>query len=135
MTSIRNLRQTGFTITEVLVVVSVFGITMVAMGMMFSSLQGAQRSARYLDIATNAAKDQIELLRNSNYTLLQPGTPAIDFSTSLPNELPGKTGHAVITDPLLPNLKRVDVTITYKIGNDTRTVKMTSFIGASGLAQ
>lgn len=130
-----SLHQGGFTVVEIAVVVTIFGMMVISLGTFFSVLETSQRSARYLDIATHAAKDEIEQLRNSNYTLLLPGT-TIDFSSSLPSGLPaGSTGSAVISDPSLTNLKRVDVTVAYTIGSTPKTVKLTSFIGASGLAQ
>jgi len=130
-----SIRQEGFTVVEMAVVVTIFGIMVISLGTFFSVLETSQRSARYLDIATHAAKDEIEQLRNSNYALLMPGT-TIDFTSSLPSGLPaGSTGSAVISDPSLTNLKRVDVTVSYAIGSTPKTVKLTSFIGASGLAQ
>lgn len=131
----RHQHQSGFTIIETMVVIAVFGMAIAAMASFFATLQTTQRNAQYLESATNAAKDEIELLRNSNYTLLAPNT-TINFTNNLPNDLPqNKQGFAAISDPGLPNLKRVDVTITYTVGSNNRTVKMTSLIGASGLAQ
>lgn len=127
--------QAGFTIIEIVVVIAVFSITILSMGSMFSSLQGAQRDVQYLDIATNAAKNEIEQLRNSNFSLLTAGQ-TIDITSSLPSGLPpNTTGSVAISDPSLLNLKRADVTIMYSVGTYPHTVKVSSLIGASGLTQ
>jgi prepilin-type N-terminal cleavage/methylation domain-containing protein len=125
----------GFTLVESIVVITVFAMTVAAMGSFSGILQASQRNARYLDIATNAAKDEIENLRNSNYALLNTGQ-TVDFTSSLPAGLPnGTTGTAAISDPSLPNLKRADVTVTYTIGSTPHTVQLSALIGASGLTQ
>ncbi len=135
MVSVSLQPQTGFTVAEIIVVVAVFTTMMISLASFSSILQGVQRNGRYLDIATNAAKDEIETLRNSNYALLTPGQ-TIDITSSLPNTLPaGSTGSAAISDPALANLKRVDVTISYPSGTYPHTVKLSALIGASGLTQ
>lgn len=120
---------------EIVVVIVMFSMAIFTMGTFIGTLQATQRNGQYLDIATNAAKDQVEQLRNSNYSLLIPGQ-VIDFTSSLPNTLPaGKTGTAVISDPSLANLKRVDITINYTVGSDPRTVKLSALLGESGLTK
>lgn len=127
--------QTGFTVVEIVVVIVIFSMAIVTLGTFIGTVQSAQRNGQYLDIATNAAKDQIEQLRNSNYSLLIPGQ-TINITSSLPSTLPAnKTGTALISDPALPNLKRIDVTINYTIGTNPRVVKLSALIGESGLTQ
>lgn len=110
------------------------GIALTSMALFFSTLDSTQRRSRYLDVATHAAKDQIEVLRNSNYALLAvPST--LSFSSSLPSDLPaGATGTVQLSDPSLTGLKRADVTVSYMIGSQTQSVTLSALIGASGVS-
>jgi type II secretory pathway pseudopilin PulG len=135
MANVSNQHETGFTMVEIVVVIVMFSMGIFTMGLFIGTVQGTQRNGQYLDIATNAAKDEVEQLRNSNYALLVAGQ-TIDFTSSLPNTLPaGKTGTAIISDPSLSNLKRVDITINYTVGSDARTVKLSALLGESGLTK
>lgn len=134
MNDIQRPKQAGFTIVEIIVVILIMGIALSSMAVFFSTLESTQRRSRYLDSATNAAKDQIEVLRNSNYALLAvPST--LSFTSSLPPDLPsGATGTVQLSDPALTGLKRADVTINYSIGSQPQTVTLSALIGASGVS-
>lgn len=126
--------QSGFGLVEVVMAIGLLAVTSLALTGLFRSILYIQSSALYQKSATLAAQRQIESLRNSNYNDLTTGSN-IDFSGSLPTNLPvPRTGTAAITEPV-SGLKRVDVTITYRHGTATKTVKVSSMIGIIGITQ
>lgn len=128
------IKQNGFTIVEILVTIVLIGITFGSISYMFIAIENVQTQTGYVDNATRAAQSEIESLRNNNYDALVSGT-TINFTTTLPPGLPpGSSGSAVITEPT-NGLRRVDATVTYSFGGQTRKVTLSSLIGVIGIAQ
>lgn len=124
----------GFTLVELLVTMLVIGIVFAGLSNIFIGIQRAQVETSYLESATRAAQRQIESLRNNNYNNLVPGED-IDFTASLPNNLPdGSSGNVIVSEPS-PGLRRVDVTVNYTYANKQRNVELSSLIGVIGIVQ
>ncbi len=127
-------REVGFTIVELVVTIVVIGIIGGSISMLFISTQRIQARTSRLEAATRAAHRQVEVLRNRNYNMLTPGEP-IDFTDELPDSLPaGKTGTVTVSEPV-PGLRRVDVTVAYPEGDNTKEIKLSSTIGIIGITQ
>lgn len=132
-------RQQGFTLVEILVVMFMFSAAIITMSSLFSYIQYAQRDVQYLDIATRAARAQVEYLRNGRYSTLSVGTP-VNFTSSLPDTLPnGSTGVVTVSNSAgMPGVKKLDVKVEWPInGNETakKSTTLTAIVGASGLTQ
>lgn len=126
--------QRGFTIIELLVTIVVAGLIITAVTTLFITIARTQRSTQLLETASRAGEQQIESLRNSTYNALETDS-TIDFSNELPSNLPSpKQGLAKISEPA-DDVKRVDVTVTYKDGSKTKKVKLSSLIGQLGIGQ
>lgn len=124
----------GFTLVELLVTIIVVGVVFSGLSSLFVSVQRAQVQTNYLESATRAAQRQIESLRNINYNNLIPGED-IDFSSDLPDTLPSNsTGNVVVSEPTA-GLRRVDVTVSYEYGGETKDVELSSLIGVIGIVQ
>lgn len=124
----------GFTLVELLVTIIVIGVVFTGLSNIFISIQRAQVNTSYLESATRSAQKEIESLRNNNYNNLATGSN-ISFSNSLPANLPADSiGRVDISEPT-PGLKRVDATVTYTYGGETRNVTLSSTIGVIGIAQ
>jgi prepilin-type N-terminal cleavage/methylation domain-containing protein len=124
----------GFTLVELMVTVVVLGLVITGIAGMYYIMQIMQVRSQHLDMATRAARTEIESLRNNGYNSLTPGTN-INFTSSLPSELPkGKTGTVVISQPL-PELRRLDVTVQYTDFGKQQTVTLSSNIGVIGIGQ
>lgn len=125
------VRQSGFTITEVVVVLAVFSIGIVMLSSLIGSVQQLQQNARYLDLATQAARAEIEYIRNSQYTTITNGT---SFTSSLPPTLPsGSTGTVAVSVPAnAPSSKQVDVTVKFPVGSLTKQVTISAYVDAPG---
>lgn len=127
-------KQAGFGVVEVLVTIVLLGVVSLSLTVMFRNILYIQVSARHHKSATLAAQRQIEALRNSNFNQLDAGVP-VNFTSDLPDDLPGpKSGVANVTEPV-SGLKRVDVTVTYHAYGKDRTVKVSSMIGLIGISQ
>jgi prepilin-type N-terminal cleavage/methylation domain-containing protein len=126
-------QQAGFTIVELLVTIAIIGITTASISSIFISIQHIQTQTSYVDTATRAAQREIETLRNDNYAELTPGQ-TINFTSQLPSSLPGGSGSAQVSQPT-SDLRRVDVTVSYKSDGTQRSVELSSLIGVIGIAQ
>ncbi len=127
-------RESGFTLIELLVTISIMGLIIVGLVNLYITIETSQRRSYHLEIATRAGERQIESLRNAQYGNLEPGED-IDFTGNLPAELPEpRSGTVVVTEPE-SGIKRVDVTITYRDGRGSKTVRQSSLIGVIGIGQ
>jgi prepilin-type N-terminal cleavage/methylation domain-containing protein len=124
----------GFTLIELMVTIVVLGIVITSLGGLYYIMQITQVQSQHLDLATRAARTEIENLRNNGYDSLTNGSN-INFTSTLPPALPpGKRGTVVVSEPL-SGLKRVDVTIAYTDYGRPETVILSSDIGIIGIGQ
>lgn len=124
----------GFTLVELLVTITVFGIAVAGISSIFISIQRIQHRAAYADYATRAAQREIEVLRNDNYGALTPGQ-TIDFTSDLPSNLPSQRSGTVTVSQPSADLRRVDVTVRYTVSGKESTVTLSSLIGVIGITQ
>ncbi|HEY4160519.1 MAG TPA: type II secretion system protein [Candidatus Saccharimonadales bacterium] len=126
--------QSGFTIPELMVAIVFMGFAFIAISSLYLDVQHIQEQTADVQIASHAAQTEIESLRNSNYNSLTTGQN-IDFSSSLPTNLPGpRSGTVAVTSPMA-GLKRVDVTVQYTDHGSQRQIELTSLIGVIGISQ
>lgn len=123
----------GFTLVEVIVAVLLVGMLATALSTIFISTANIQTQTSHFDLANRAAARQIETLRNNSYAQLTAGQ-TINFTDELPDELPDAQGRAVISAPAA-SIRRVDATVTYRSGDVTKTVRLSSLIGEIGITQ
>ena len=129
-----KFRNSGFTIIELSVTIVITGLVTLAITSLFISIEKSQRSSMMLESATRAGEQEVEALRNNNYTLLEPGS-TIDFTNDLPDTLHSpRSGTVAISQPV-DGLRRVDVTISYTDGNRSRQIILSSLIGQIGIGQ
>lgn len=126
--------EKGFTLVELVVTVVVIGIAVVGIGGLYYAMQVAEVQSQHYDMAVRAARTEIEQLRNNGYATLTPGS-TINFTSSLPTQLPSsKKGTVTVSQPA-DDLRRVDVTITYTDYGKSRTITLSSDIGVIGIGQ
>lgn len=126
--------EAGFTLTELMVTIVVVAVVVASASTMFLTIQRTQLRTANLESATRSALREIEVLRNQQYNQLEPGS-TIDFTDDLPDQLrEPRSGTIEISEPT-SGLRQVDVTITYRDGNDERTLTFSSLIGVLGITQ
>lgn len=126
--------QGGFTLIELIVTIALMGLVIAGLVNLFIMIEVSQRKSYHLEIATRAGEAKIESLRNAQYNNLEADSQ-LDFSSDLPEDLPSpKTGTVSVSEPE-SGVKRVDVSISYKDGSNTKTVKQSSLIGVIGIGQ
>ena len=125
--------QRGFTLLEVVVTTVVMGIAFLVIGQMFILIDAVNRESRNSITATEYAQLKMEHYRNAGYNAI-PATE--DFTSSLPSQLNiPRSGTLAFTDlnPVTAGLKQLDITITYKEGARTKTVKLTTQVAQRGI--
>lgn len=129
----RRHKSQGFTLTELVVALAVFGIVVVAIISLISVSQQAQRSERYLDLANTAARLIVEHARNGGYDALVSGQTY--SRTDLVSEsLPDRSATLIVSASAdMPDFKRIDVDVSYKVGSITRHVYSSAIIGKGGI--
>jgi prepilin-type N-terminal cleavage/methylation domain-containing protein len=126
--------QAGFTLVELMAAAMIMGLLVIGIFNLYIAIEIAQRKSYHLEIAARAGEREIESLRNSQYSSLVPGT-SLDFTSELPAELLApRSGTVDVSEPEI-GLRRVDITISYKDGNGTKTIKQSSLIGILGIGQ
>lgn len=126
--------QNGFTLVELIITIVILGIAVTGIGDLYYTMQIAEVQSQHLDLATRAARSEIEDLRNNGYNALV-SQGSINFTNSLPASLPrDRQGTVAISQPV-SGLVQVDVTVTYTDYNHPKTVKLTSDIGVIGIGQ
>lgn len=119
---------------ELIAAIALMGLLVVGIVNLYITIESSQRKSYHLEVATRAGEKQIETMRNAQYGNLDPDT-TIDFSDSLPDELPApRNGVVAISEPI-DGLRRVDVAISYKDGSGIKTVRQSSLIGVVGISQ
>lgn len=126
--------EAGFTLVELIVTVVVLGIVISSLGGLYYIMQQASIRSQRLDLATRAARTEIEQLRNSGYSSLTPGS-SIDFTSSLPASLPKDRNGTVTVSQPADDLRRVDVQITYTDNGTPQKIILSSNIGIIGIRQ
>lgn len=127
-----KVNQNGFTLIELLITIIVLGIAITGIAGLYYAMQVAEVQSQHLDLAVRAARTEIEDLRNNGYGSLASGT-TINFTTRLPAALPpDKNGSVAISQPS-PDLRRIDVSVTYSDFGKPETVELSSDIGVIGI--
>lgn len=127
------LNKSGFTLIEMMITTMIMGLAVLFIATLFWQMQSIQTASQHLDSATRAAQSEIEVLRNNSYSSLITDS-TIDFSNSLPSDLPNGHGSVVVSQAS-SDLKRVDVTVSYSDGNTPKHVTLSSTIGVIGIGQ
>lgn len=122
----------GFSIVELILAI-VVGVSFIAsLNLVTDNYTALGKRARNLVLVNSYAEAKVEGLRNSGYNSLSIGTT--DITSELPNQLPGRSGSLVISQPQ-NGIKQVDVSVSYKDGTINRTYAYRTYIGELGVGQ
>lgn len=127
--------QTGFSIVEIVVGTVVIGIMVIALTNTFIAINVIQRRSANLSLATRIGEQKIESLRNNHYNTLPISPPPLDFTNELPAQLAGPRSATVTISEPQPGIKRLDISISYREGRQTKNLHLSSLIGNLGISQ
>lgn len=112
---------------------ALLGLLVVGIMSMMGAMQQSQRSEQYLEWANTAAEDIVEGARNGEYSSLTAGQ-TYDRTSRVSEDLPGRAASMTVSSTTsLPDLKRVEVDVSYTVGTATRHVYTTALIGQGGI--
>lgn len=128
--------ETGFTFIELIMTTLVAAIAIIAIGTLYSTVITSNRSAQSQTIATQAAQQEMEVVRNTPYANLTVGTTNLTSNLSADPLLPSPRSEQLVVSQYNANgLKQVDITVTYTSGSTTKTVKLTTLVALNGINQ
>ena len=125
----------GISLIELIVAATTVAVASISLLALFISIRTANNFARNETLASLAATDEVEELRNQSFYTIPIGNDAVDFSGSLPSELPSPKTGIVDVSSVNAQLKKIDIEITYRQDSDTRTFNYSTYIGLPGLTQ
>lgn len=129
----RNLKDSGYTIVELLVAIIVGGVIIGAAQVLVVSHSHLSQRTRDVTVANAYAEKKVESLRSSGYLTLTDGT--IDLTSELPLELKTPRSGTLTISSQTSAIKRVNVSMTYNDQGVARTYQYTTYIGELGVGQ
>jgi prepilin-type N-terminal cleavage/methylation domain-containing protein len=122
--------ERGFTMVEMLVTAAVGTIAIITVVNLFTVISASQRNVWYEDVATRAARSEIENARAKGVASLVVGTTVI--SDRLPSTMPaGTEGTLTVGAVYAGQARLVTVTITWQGGK--KKVVLSGTVGQQGL--
>lgn len=134
--TIRSSDQTGFSLVEILLVITIVGFIALLVSNLPYSIR-LNSASNHQSIAKLIVAKQVEDLRAKTYANLANGTSAI--SDSRLSTLPQASGSIIISDcPIAicangEHLKQVSVTVSWHENTYTQSAQLDTFIGEGGL--
>ncbi len=125
--------SSGFTLIEVVVTATFVSAVLLAIVGVFIMVGKLNRQARNLAIATQLAQEKVEVYRNTPFDSIPLGTPAEDFSSSLPSNFGSPKSAVANISQLQAGLIQVDIAITYREEGAPKNVQVTTLIAERGL--
>ena len=137
--------QSGHTLVEVMVALSVLGFMVVSLYAGFSSGFAVLRVARENLRATQILQERMEVLRLIKWDDVAPGFIPMTFTAPFYATEPtnttvgafGYTGTVIITNPpaetYSDHLRMIHIGLTWTSGNVTRSRQMTTYVSRYGL--
>lgn len=128
-------QQGGFTLIELVVTMTIIAIGAVAIIEIFVGIGNIDQQSRHMAVATQQLQIKVESYRNIAYASIPIGSPAEDFTSSLPADLPSpRSATATITESPA-GLKLIDVQISYTEGKVTKRVQVSTYASRHGIGR
>jgi prepilin-type N-terminal cleavage/methylation domain-containing protein len=125
----------GFSLVEIVVALALVSLMIVSLANLIVTIGVLQRQNRNSTLATRAAENKIEELRNNHYNTLPLSPPPLDFTSELPPELASPRSATVTISEPNSGMRRLEIDISYREGLQTRNIKLSALLGNIGLAQ
>jgi type IV pilus assembly protein PilV len=129
MNNLRNDR--GFTLVEILVSMTIFGIGLIGLAGMGNFALAANISSVRMTSATTLAQARIEYVKGLEFSSIDAAAVTENYGSLSPQALPFKRVTSVTTDGSNPNVKTVVVTVYW--GLDKHKVSLQAVIAKAAL--
>jgi type II secretory pathway pseudopilin PulG len=136
--SVKNPRESGFAIVELLVTLIVIGIVFGAFIVTFTSIQNINKHALDISKANEFGFGKVQEYENMDFDDITATSPAgtlvevEDFSSDLPGSLQTPRVGKVYVNTATPTLKQVVVSIEFGSGDTAKELQYADFIQKYG---
>jgi type II secretory pathway pseudopilin PulG len=127
--------EAGFTFIELVVTATMIAVATTAIVSIFIAVGIQNRQAKNLAIATQQLQIKLETYRNQTYSAVPIGSPAEDFTASLPLDLASPRSAIVRVTENPAGLKLVEIEISYTDGKVTKRVQSSSYVALHGVGR
>lgn len=125
--------ESGFTLVELIITATFVAAASAAIIGIFITVNKLNKQSRNLAVVTGIAEQKIESYRNGAYSAIPTGTPAEDFTSSLPTNLGSPKSATTNISESTAGLKTVDVIITWKEDGLTKNVRLSTVVAQRGI--
>ena len=129
----KKLRDSGYTIVELLVAIIVGGVIVGAAQVLVVSHSHLAQRTRDVTVANAYTEKKIESLRSAGYLTLSDGTT--NLTSELPLELKAPRSGTLTISSQTASIKRLNLSLTYNDQGVPRTYQYTTYIGELGVGQ
>lgn len=126
-------RSQGFTITELVVTLTLLAVTVPALAGFISTLSGTNDRARDMATIQGLVENKVESLRSASFTSLTDGTTT--FTSELASTIASPRSATYTVSTLNAALKQVDVAVTFNDHGTARTLNYRTYVGELGVGQ
>ncbi len=133
-----RIYQKGFSVVELLITLAVAAMAIIIIGTMFGSASRLADGSTDILAANTIAYAKLQKYENYSFASIPfttDGTAVEDFSSEIPNSIPGPHVGKVFISQQSATLKYVFVRITYNSGPQERILEYGDFIQAGGLGR
>ena len=130
---LRDVKDGGFTLVEVLVCIALAGIVIASLSQVTTTYVHISQRGRYLNLANAYAEAKIEALRNSGFNSLTVGTTSL--TAELPSQLPPIRSASMTVSNPFAGIDQVDLMISYNDQGQTNSYSYTTYVGELGVGQ
>ncbi len=125
--------ERGFTLVELIVTATYVAAASAAIIGIFIAVGTLNRHSRNLAVATALAEQKMETYRDAGYAAIPTGSPAENFSSSLPSNFGSPKSALANVTIVQPGLKQVDVILSYTEDGRPKTVRLRTLMAQRGI--
>jgi prepilin-type N-terminal cleavage/methylation domain-containing protein len=126
-------KQTGFTIPELIVTLTLLAIAVPALAGFISTLSAVNDRARDMATIQGLVENKIESLRSVSFSGLSDGT--VTFTSELASTIASPRSASYTISTLNAALKQIDVTVSFNDHGTPRTLSYRTYMGELGVGQ
>lgn len=133
-------QQSGFTILELVITISVIGVILPTVVMFLNAINSMNGRANTISIINGFAENKIEGYRSAGFKSvpLTAGPVAYTGGDGLPNNIPEPNSASYeveLADPTNPSIKKITISVSFRSFDATETKSFVTYLGELGVGQ